>query len=143
MTEPESGAVSPARAGPPHLSLPVRVAPDRAAELCARIQSSADACPDDPLHCDAGRVEDPDIGTIEALARMALLARRLSRGLELDGARADLRGLIAFAGLAEVLRCEEAAVAETGSGVEVVGQPEEREVALGVEEERDPGDPVA
>ena len=106
MTEPESGAVSPARTGPPKLRVAGHVGPDRAAELCARLRSAADSHPDEPLVCDVARVDDPDIGTVEALARMALSARRLGRVLELERACADLRELIAFAGLAAVLRCE-------------------------------------
>ena len=142
MTEPESGAVSPARMGPPLLSVGGRLGPDRVTELCARVRSAVERCPDDPLHCNVERLDATDIASLDALARMALTARRLGRGLELDGARADLRMLITFAGLVEVLRCEEDGPG-AGSGVEVVGQSEEREVALRVEEERDPGDAIA
>ena len=117
MTEPESGAVSPARTGPPHLRVAGRLGPDRAAELSARVEMTANARPDDPLHCDVEGVEAPDIGTIEALARMALAARRAGRGLGLDGACPDLRGLIVFAGLTAVLRCDEGSEAADASGL--------------------------
>jgi hypothetical protein len=64
-----------------------------------------------------------DVSTIDALARLQLNARRIGQSILLRGAAADLLRLIDFAGLGEVL-C-----------VEPVGQPEEREDALGVEEE--------
>ncbi|HET9346003.1 MAG TPA: STAS domain-containing protein [Candidatus Limnocylindrales bacterium] len=105
MTEPESGAVSPARTGPPQLSVAGRLGPDRVAELCTRLRFAADAHPHEPLHLGTERIDDPDIGTVEALARVALEARRLGRRLDLDGAPPDLRELIAFAGFADVLRC--------------------------------------
>ena len=116
MTEPESGPASPARTEPPELSLSGHVGPDRAAELCAEVRSTACARPDDPLSCAVGRVEDPDLGTLEALARMAVAARRLGRGFELVGARPDLRGLIVFAGLGGVLSCEDPVAAPDPDG---------------------------
>jgi hypothetical protein len=82
------------------------------------------------VRCDCGGIEDPDVGTIEALARMALTARRLGLGLEIQRSRSDLRELLALSGL-------------VGLAVEVVGEPEEREEASRVEEEDDPADPVA
>jgi ABC-type transporter Mla MlaB component len=106
LTEPESGAVSPARMGPPSLSVGGRLGPDRVTELCAGVRSAVERCPDDPLHCNIERLDAADMASLDALARMALAARRLGRGLELDGAPADLRTLIAFAGLAAVLRCD-------------------------------------
>jgi hypothetical protein len=109
LTEPESGAASPARTGPPQLDLSGHVGPERAAELCARVGSAAKAQSDDPLHCGVGAIEDPDIGTVDTLARMALTARRLGRGVELVAARPELRRLIAFAGLADVLRSDDEA----------------------------------
>jgi len=111
LTEPESGAVLPARMGPPDLSVAGRLGPDRVAELCARVRFAAESRPDDTLHCNVERLDAADIACLDALARMALAARRLGRSLELDGVRPDLRMLIAFAGLVEVLRCEDEAEA--------------------------------
>ena len=68
--------------------------------------------------------------TGDALARMALAARRHGCRVELWRVRSELLELLDLAGLA-------------GLAVEVVGQAEEREEAGRVEEERDPGDPVA
>jgi ABC-type transporter Mla MlaB component len=44
-----------------------------------------------------------DAAAIDALARLALLARRHGCELQICGASEDLRSLIAFAGLAEIL----------------------------------------
>jgi ABC-type transporter Mla MlaB component len=55
------------------------------------------------LRCE---VEDvaADAAAIDALARLALLARRHGCELQICGASEELRSLIAFAGLAEILR---------------------------------------
>ena len=72
-----------------------------------------------------------DVTTIDALARLQLNAQRIGQLIRLRDASAELRQLIDFAGLDEVLR------------VETRGQTEERENALGVEEERQlPDSPV-
>ena len=75
--------------------------------------------------CDVAALGPPDLGTVGALAHLALEARRLGLELRLVGVDGALRELIAFAGLEAVLL-----------GVEVEGQPEEGEQPLGVEEER-------
>ncbi len=72
----------------------------------------------------------PSVSTIDALARFQLAARRRGQRLQLRQASDDLRRLIAFAGLSEVLR------------VEPRRQSEEREQRLGVEEERELDDPT-
>ncbi len=71
-----------------------------------------------------------DLGTIDALARFQLAARRRGRRLRLHGASDELLALIAFAGLDDALR------------VEPGRQPEQREQRLGVEEERQLDDPT-
>jgi anti-anti-sigma regulatory factor len=71
----------------------------------------------------------PDAVTVDALARLQLAARRAGRRLQLRDASDDLRKLIAFVGLDDVLRVE--------SGREA----EERKERLGVEEERELDDP--
>ncbi len=67
---------------------------------------------------------------LDALARLQLHARRLGMRVRLRGASTDLLDLLDLAGLREVL------------GVESGGQVEEREERLGVEEERELGDPT-
>lgn len=88
---------------------------------------------------DVSWIAEPDCRTVEALARLQLVARRGGRTLILHGSCLELRELVELCGLSLVLPC---AGTETGSRVQVVGQAEEREPSRGVEEERDPGNPV-
>jgi hypothetical protein len=75
--------------------------------------------------CDARGAEGADLGVVEALARLALAARRAGLELALVGVTSELRGLIALAGLERVLL-----------GGEALGEPEQREETPGVEKER-------
>jgi len=86
--------------------------------------------------CDLARLADADMATVDALARLALRARRMGCAVNLRDPSTELLELLGLAGLGEVLPCA------PGSGVEVIGQSEEREESLGVEEERDAGDPA-
>ena len=86
--------------------------------------------------CDVGRVRDPHLGTVDALARVQLTARRLGSSLWLRGASSELRELLALAGLCEAFPCW------TGLRLEPSGKAEEREEPRGVEEEGDPADPT-
>ena len=72
-----------------------------------------------------------DLGTVDALARLRLAARRDGLELRLTRVPDELRELIVFLGLEDAL------------GLEPRGQAEEREERLGVEEERELGDPPA
>jgi hypothetical protein len=72
-----------------------------------------------------------DLGTVDAFARLQLAARRSGLELRLQHVSDELRELIAFLGLDDALRLEPR------------GQAEEREERLGVEEERELGDPPA
>ena len=72
----------------------------------------------------------PDLVSIDTLARLRLRVRRLGRPLELRGASDELRELVAFVGLRDVL------------ALEPRRQAEEREQAPGIEEERDLLDPA-
>jgi hypothetical protein len=74
---------------------------------------------------------DPDAATIDALARLQLGSRRAGLELRLRDASGELQKLLAFVGLDEVLR------------LEAGWQPEQREQRVGVEEERELGDPPA
>jgi anti-anti-sigma regulatory factor len=88
----------------------------------------------DRLICDVGAITSPDAVTVDALARLQLTARRLGRHIRLEHASPQLRELLAFVGLSEVLPFS------GRSGLEARGQAEEREQRGGVEEEGDPGD---
>ena len=79
--------------------------------------------------CDV-RALPADGAAVDALARLKLAATRVGLELRLRHASAELRCLISFTGLDEVLR------------VEPERQVEEREQRLGVEEEGQLGDPA-
>ena len=59
--------------------------------------------PGAPVICDARALADPDLGMIEALAHLALLARRAGCGLEVHGACPRLRELVELTGLTDVV----------------------------------------
>jgi hypothetical protein len=92
----------------------------------------------DDLVCNAAAATRPDLTTIEAVARVALAARIHERRLRLEHASGRLVDLLELCGLATL-----AGAARAAGSVEARGQAEQREEALGVEEERDAGDPVA
>jgi hypothetical protein len=79
---------------------------------------------------DCARMGEPDIGTVERIARLQVAARRRGLELRLAGAGAALVDLIAFCGLAGVL-CGE-----------VHRQVEQREQPGSVQEEGDLRDPA-
>ena len=81
------------------------------------------------IDCDVSALVDPDAGTIDTLARLKLTARRWGLELRLRDASGELRELLDFVGLTDVLP------------VEPGGQSEEREHRVGVEEERELDDP--
>ena len=81
------------------------------------------------LVCDLSALADPDVGTVADLARLHVAAHKLDLDVVLRNTSDALVELIAFVGLTEVLR------------VEPRRQTEQREERLGVEEERELGDP--
>lgn len=89
------------------------------------------------LVCDVGALTDADLGTVDALARLQLTARRLGGKVCLLHASAELRDLLALAGLRAVVPCS------LPLPLEPRGQTEQREEPRGVEEERDPADSIA
>jgi hypothetical protein len=91
---------------------------------------SADA---DVVVCDVAALVNPDAGTVDALARLQLTARRLGRRVRLLHAGAELQGLLDLMGLSEELE---------GLPVEPGREAEEGEPASGVQKESDPGEPV-
>jgi ABC-type transporter Mla MlaB component len=80
--------------------------------------------------CDV-RTLAANAATVDALARIQLAAKRMGRQVVLRHVGDDLRDLLAFSGLSCALR------------IEPWGQAEEREERLGLEEERELGDPPA
>ena len=86
----------------------------------------------DLLVCDIGVLTDPDAVAIDALARLQLTARRLGRRIRFRDACGEVQRLVGFMGLEDILSLGSV------SGLELGRKTEEREQALGVEEEADP-----
>lgn len=103
--------------------------PAGAAALCERARSELERSGAEVLVCDVAGLTRPDAGTIEALARLQLTARRLGRQVRLRDPSRELGELLDLFGLTDVLR------------VEPRRQPEEREQPLRVEERVEMGDP--
>jgi STAS domain len=78
----------------------------------------------------------PPLALVDALCRAALRARRRGARLEIRDASPELRELLELCGVAELVPCRERSAREPGREAEQREQPS-------VEEERDPGDPVA
>jgi ABC-type transporter Mla MlaB component len=70
--------------------------------LCDRVCGLLAAGGADLLRCDVRGV-DPDAVTVDALARLQLAARRNGCRVRLRNASAELRGLVGFMGLGDVL----------------------------------------
>ena len=102
MTDPRPRAPSTGPSRTPDIALAGRIGPDEADALATCVCARLAAGEPGPLGCDVARVEDPDMGTVDALARMALAARRLGRDVELRRARPDLRELLELAGLGDL-----------------------------------------
>ena len=120
-----------ARRGRPCLVLPVPIRRADVPDLCNRARDLMTGRLDEPLECDVAGVGNPDLRTVEALARVGLVANRMGSGIRLRSASVELLDLLAFCGLPLNLV------------VEGEREAEEREEARRVEEERDPGDPIA
>jgi ABC-type transporter Mla MlaB component len=88
------------------------------------------------VECDVAAIRRPNAEVLEMLARFVLAARRAGCRVLLIHACGRLRGLLRFTGLSQVIPC-------SGSDLEPGREAEQREPALGVEEERDPVDPIA
>ena len=100
-----------------------------AAALCERARRELERTGAEVLVCDVAALHRPDAGTIEALARLQLTARRLGCQMRLRHPSPELGELLALFGLDDVLR------------VEPVRQPEQREQSRGVEERVQRDDP--
>jgi ABC-type transporter Mla MlaB component len=105
-------------------------------DLCERVRSVLGDGRVELVGCDVAAVHAPDASTLDLLARLQLTARRSGGSVRLLHARLELRNLVWLAGLADVLPC-------VGSGLEAGREAEQREPPSGVEEERDPLDPIA
>jgi hypothetical protein len=89
------------------------------------------------IACDVSQLTDPDLGTVDELARLQLAAVRRRSRIRLLNATADLQGVLVLLGLDEVLGCG------PGLGIKARRQAEHREESRGVQEEGNPADPIA
>ena len=78
------------------------IARDDLPGLCDRVCALLHEHGPGPARCDVTGVA-PDAVTVDALARLQVAARRLDCGVRLCNASAELRELIAFMGLRDVL----------------------------------------
>ena len=102
----------------------------------AALAAFGDEAVDDVVEEAHGALHAKVAGKRPVVAELERRGSALDHGAhrELEGVGVELRELLVFAGLGDVLPLLAA------SGVEPPGQPEEREQARGVEEEADPGD---
>jgi ABC-type transporter Mla MlaB component len=113
---------------------------------CQRIEAMLLAGEAGTVICDVGTIDQPDIVTIELLARLQLTAQRSGGGIQITGAHPRLRELITLVGLAAALPLALAGPPADGRAsagglpVEPSREPEQREQSLGVEEVVDPAD---
>jgi ABC-type transporter Mla MlaB component len=75
--------------------------------LCERARMLLEGCDAGPVACDVGALAEPDAVTIDALARLQLMAGRLGYRVELRQACEELEGLLVLTGLDDVLPCRE------------------------------------
>ena len=83
--------------------------------------------------CDVSGLARVDVGAVDMLARIQLVARERGAQVVLHRSPPALVDLVDLIGLAEALP-------SCCSGVEAQGEPEHRVHALGVQEEADPDD---
>ncbi len=105
--------------------------------LCDEVRALLTRSESTLILCDVGALGGPDAVTVDALARVQLVARRLGREISFHNATVDLRELLEFMGLSDVLPLSANLALEPG------GETEQRKPSSGVEEERDPADPTA
>lgn len=105
------------------------ITPADLAGLCARVRVELERGGSDAFVCDVAGLSEPDLGTVDALARLQLAAHRLGPPFRLRHVSEELVELLTLCGLDDVLL-----------GVEPRRQAEEREQAGGVEEGVERGD---
>ena len=113
-----------------------RLGPLDASALCERVRLLLNARGGATVVCDVGALADPDVGTVDALARLQLTASRLGGEIRLRDSSQELRELLDLAGLRQVVQCGESLP------VQPRRKAKEPEEPRRVEEERDPADPT-
>ncbi|MFN2555455.1 MAG: STAS domain-containing protein [Nitriliruptorales bacterium] len=105
--------------------------PSVCVELHAAL-SGSDVC---SVTCRGKGLAEPDLATVDLLARLRLAAGRLGRPMRVEDPSPRLQELLVLIRLEEILL-------PSDSGVESRGQAEQREEPLGGEEGVQPDDPV-
>ncbi|MBL1081328.1 STAS domain-containing protein [Streptomyces actinomycinicus] len=111
---------------PAVLMLPGPVSRDRVTDLCAELRELLENGGAGVVVCDVGGLGPPGLAAVDLLARLELTARRAGGRIRLRDPGPALLALLHLVGLR----------------FQVEGQVEEREPALGVEEEVEPGQPA-
>jgi STAS domain len=126
---------SPGPRPPPELVVAIGgpLRPKDIRTLCETLRRALEGGPAVVLVCDISPATPPDLRVVEALARLTLTAKRCGRQVVVRRACPEVSELVDLAGLSVV----------PGLDLEPRRQAEEREPPGRVEEERDPGDPVA
>src|SRR5215210_3435755 len=121
--------------GPRSIVLDVRsaIAGAGVPALCERVRVLLAAGVVEVITCEVGGLMQPEPGSLDALARLQLTARRLGRSIRLRHPRPELRDLLGVTGLCTELPCG------AGLRLEPQSQTESRE-QVRVDEEVDPGD---
>jgi hypothetical protein len=130
------GGPGPSAAGTTVWVLGPTIARADVPQLCAQLGRHLADTDAAVVICDVGAVTEPDLVTVEALARLQLTARRHGRRLWLLRACGPLRDLLALTGLCAAVPLH------PPLAVEPRRQAEQREQALGVEEMVEPDDPA-
>jgi anti-anti-sigma regulatory factor len=86
--------------------------------LCERVRLALEGTRADLVVCDVGALVDPDCVAVDALARLQLTVGRLGGRLRLRDVSPELRALLCFVGLVEIVG------GGAASGVEPRRQPE-------------------
>jgi ABC-type transporter Mla MlaB component len=71
--------------------------------LCTQLRSILRTKPAEVVTCDVRDLSNPDLATIDGLARLQLTARRLGGSIRLCNARRELVELLELAGLQEAV----------------------------------------
>jgi ABC-type transporter Mla MlaB component len=79
------------------------VGPAEIPQLCSQALDLLECTGADVVVCDVAGIVGSDVGTIDALARLALTVRRLGRSIQLRDPCPNLQALVSLTGLGDVL----------------------------------------
>jgi hypothetical protein len=130
------GAIVSLPGDPTIVAIDGRTDPTDLARLCDQVTARLLSSDEPGFACEVHPDAPKNLAVIDALARLALTARRTGRAFWLRGRDPYLNALIDLCGLAGQL-------ASDGSDVDVGGQAELREEPRGVQEESDTRNPTA